>query len=154
MFTYTQKMGISILFGTLLLFSLVPNFAAGDEDNTKEITIIAKRFEFSPGRIEVNQGDTVILTLRTDDVTHGFYLDGYGISERIFPGNDTHITFVADKPGKFRMRCSETCGALHPFMVGEFVVLQNDINYIFYGSLAGIFIVGILSTVIAIKRKE
>jgi cytochrome c oxidase subunit 2 len=154
MFTNTQKMGISLLFGTLLLVTLLPNFAAGDSHNVKEFTVIAKRFEFNPGRIVVNQGDTVVLTLRTDDVSHGFYLDGYNVVERYYPGQDTHVTFVADKPGKFRIRCSETCGALHPFMVGEFVVLQNDVNYIFYGSLVGISVVAVLSMVVAIRRND
>ncbi len=146
---------LGIIMGAFLSISISTSFVAAlpkGEEHT--ITVIAKQFEFVPGRIEVNQGDTVILTLRTDDVTHGFYIDGYDITERIFPGEDTHVTFVADKPGKFRMRCSETCGALHPFMVGEFVVLQNDVNYIFYGSLAGISIVALLSTVIVIRRND
>jgi len=154
MFTNTQKVGISILFGALLLVTFLPNLAMADNGDVKEFIVIAKRFEFNPGRIVVNQGDTVVLTLRTDDVSHGFYLDGYNIAERYYLGEDSHVTFVADKPGKFRIRCSETCGALHHFMVGEFVVLQNDVNYIFYGSLVGISIVAILSTVLMIRRND
>jgi heme/copper-type cytochrome/quinol oxidase subunit 2 len=35
------------------------------------------------------------------------------------------LTFVADRPGAFRFRCSVTCGPLHPFMIGRLIVGAN-----------------------------
>ncbi len=95
------------------------------EPSTRTVTIDARQFEFAPARLEVNQGDRVIITLRADDVVHGFYLDGYGLETRVEPGNSQRIEFVADRAGKFRYRCSVTCGPMHPFMVGELVVGPN-----------------------------
>lgn len=71
-------------------------------------------------------GDRVTLRVTSADVAHGFYLDGYGINEKIVPGEEKVVTFVADKPGKFRFRCSVICGSMHPFMIGEIVVQPNS----------------------------
>jgi heme/copper-type cytochrome/quinol oxidase subunit 2 len=65
------------------------------------------------------------LTLQAADVTHGFYLDGYGLDTRIEPDISQQVEFVADQPGKFRYRCSISCGSLHPFMIGELTVNPN-----------------------------
>jgi heme/copper-type cytochrome/quinol oxidase subunit 2 len=92
---------------------------------THEITLDATQYEYAPGRVQVNQGDRVIITLTASDVVHGFYLDGYGLERRVEPGISQQITFTADKAGKFRYRCSVSCGPLHPFMIGELVVESN-----------------------------
>jgi cytochrome c oxidase subunit 2 len=102
----------------------IPTFSA---PATHTIALDARQFEFAPARIEVNQGDTVIIEVHADDVVHGFYLDGYGIDTRIEPGISKRIEFVAERTGKFRYRCSVTCGTMHPFMIGELVVGPNTL---------------------------
>jgi heme/copper-type cytochrome/quinol oxidase subunit 2 len=92
---------------------------------TREITLDASQYAYTPGRVRVNQGDRVIITLSASDVVHGFYLDGYGLERRVEPGVAQQIVFTADKAGKFRYRCAVNCGPLHPFMVGELVVASN-----------------------------
>jgi heme/copper-type cytochrome/quinol oxidase subunit 2 len=91
----------------------------------RHITIDATQYQFTPGRVRVNRGDRVVITLTASDVVHGFYLDGYGLKTRVEPGIAQQIEFVADRPGKFRYRCSVSCGPLHPFMIGELVVGPN-----------------------------
>jgi heme/copper-type cytochrome/quinol oxidase subunit 2 len=102
--------------------------------------ITARRYAFDPPRLRVNKGDRVVIYLTSHDVTHGFFLEGYDLDAEISPdeklkvhhpsrGDDWQeveaITFVANRVGKFRYRCSHTCGALHPFMQGELVVGPN-----------------------------
>ncbi|MBZ0280375.1 MAG: cupredoxin domain-containing protein [Anaerolineae bacterium] len=111
---------------------------------TREFTITAFQFEFTPGRLEVNKGDTVVIRLAASDVTHGFYLDGYGLEQRVEPGISQKISFIADQAGKFRYRCSVSCGALHPFMIGELVV---NTNLPFWQSL-GLLTGGVVGTLV------
>ena len=92
---------------------------------THEITINAADFAYTPGRIQVQQGDEVILHLTASDVVHGFALDGHDIDVRIIPGITERVAFTAEQAGKFRFRCSISCGSLHPFMIGELVVTPN-----------------------------
>lgn len=89
------------------------------------IDLDSSQYAFEPGRIEVQTGDEVVLKLTASDVVHGFYLDGYALETRVEPGISQDIVFVADQPGKFRFRCSVSCGPLHPFMIGELVVTPN-----------------------------
>lgn len=89
------------------------------------VTLDATQYQFTPGRVHVNRGDRVVITLTASDVVHGFYLDGYGLKTRVEPGVSQRIEFVADRAGKFRYRCSVSCGSLHPFMIGELVVGPN-----------------------------
>jgi heme/copper-type cytochrome/quinol oxidase subunit 2 len=111
---------------------------------TRHIDLTARQFEYVPGRLEVNAGDTVVMHLAASDVTHGFYLDGYGFERRIVPGIAQEISFVADHAGKFRYRCSVSCGPMHPFMIGELVV---NTNFPFWRSL-GLIAVGLLGTLV------
>jgi heme/copper-type cytochrome/quinol oxidase subunit 2 len=97
----------------------------------------AEQYQFTPGRLHVNQGDRVIITLTASDVVHGFYLDSYGLKTRIEPGVSQQVEFVAERPGKFRYRCSVPCGPIHPFMIGELVVGPN----IPFWRIAGVILV-------------
>jgi heme/copper-type cytochrome/quinol oxidase subunit 2 len=104
--------------------------------------IEARQFSYLPSEISVNLGDTVTLQLVSMDVVHGLYVDGYGVSVEADPGQTASLTFTADKTGSFRMRCSVTCGALHPFMIGKLTVGTNAALYRAIG-LALIGLVGI-----------
>ena len=104
------------------LFLPIPALA---QPTTHHVTMSMKQFAFDPPVLRINQGDRVILTLQATDVVHGFYLDGYGLETRVEPGISQQVEFVADQTGKFRYRCAVSCGALHPFMIGEMVVGPN-----------------------------
>lgn len=117
------------------------------ETRTHTISLEAEKYGYSPARIVVNKGDKIILKPTSRDVTHGFFLDGYplefiikqqGVNYLKYTWEDddgklnadwdrvSEIEFVADKPGKFVFRCTQTCGNLHPFMTGELIVRPNS----------------------------
>jgi heme/copper-type cytochrome/quinol oxidase subunit 2 len=117
-----QTVRILVPFAALALAVFALPIPAQGVPATRIITLDAHQYEYTPARIEVDQGDRVIIDIRSDDVVHGFYLDGHGLETRIEPGVSKRIEFIAERPGKFRYRCSVTCGPMHPFMIGEIVV--------------------------------
>jgi len=120
------KLHIAAVTAVLILAALlapVPlTFAAPQE---RHIKVEARSFAFEPDVLRVNRGDTVVLTVESFDVVHGLYVDGYDVNTPVDPGQSAQVRFVADRPGKFKFRCSISCGTLHPFMIGELVVEPN-----------------------------
>jgi heme/copper-type cytochrome/quinol oxidase subunit 2 len=125
----------------VVVFMPLPAAAA---PQTHHFMIDSQQFEFDPSRIKVNEGDRVIIDFTASDVMHGFYLDGYEIDEQVAPGITKRIEFTADKSGKFRYRCSVSCGSLHPFMIGELVVGPNSMLW----RGVGIVFVGLLGVLL------
>ena len=65
--------------------------------NVVEIDIIAKQWDFKPSTITVSEGNTVKLNIESVDVTHGFTIFEFGVSERLTPGKTTTVEFTSDK---------------------------------------------------------
>jgi len=79
----------------------------------REITITAKQnqWRFVPEEIEVNRGDTVILTvINEDEYDHGIGIDSFGISQRMPANSAIKVEFVATQAGDFPFYCSVPCG--------------------------------------------
>lgn len=136
---------------------------------TKTFDIRARQYAYDPPVINVHRGDSVCIRLSSLDVVHGFYLEGYGIDAEIFPmkplirlrdpsqqdgfRDAEKIAFRADKVGKFRYRCSHTCGYLHPFMQGELVVGPNYPFRAAVGAAVGILFAGCFLFFVRIRRR-
>ena len=137
-----------------MLFGLSTSLSS-PEPAKKEFLIKARQYAYDPPVIEVNRGDTLKIRLVSLDVVHGFFVEGYDIDAEIFANkkkfNFRHpsqgdewtetdeIELIADKTGKFRYRCSHTCGTMHPFMQGELIVLPNVPYNAGVGSVIGLF---------------
>ncbi|MBP1634395.1 MAG: cytochrome c oxidase subunit [Acidobacteria bacterium] len=89
----------------------------------REFTVVAERFMFTPDRIEVNQGDTVRVTVRSADGNHGWEVKAFDVDIFARKGGQPETReFVADKAGTFPINCSEYCGRGHKQMKGVLVV--------------------------------
>jgi plastocyanin len=110
-----------------LLVALVPLPAPVVLPAERIFRIEASSYEYYPGVLSVNRGDRVTIELVSTDVVHGLYIDGYELSLQADPGQTERLTFTADRAGSFRFRCSVTCGALHPFMIGKLQVGENQL---------------------------
>ncbi|MDP2933354.1 MAG: cupredoxin domain-containing protein [bacterium] len=91
---------------------------------TQEVSVIARRFEYLPNKIEVVKGVPVRLYLTSLDTTHGFYLEKFKVNQQIEKGKLTIVDFVPDTAGEFEIRCSVFCGVGHMGMTGKLVVVE------------------------------
>jgi cytochrome c oxidase subunit 2 len=114
-----------ILAGVALVVAWAPLPARGTPPTERTIRLEAKSFEYTPAEIHVSQGDRVTFEIVSTDVVHGIYIDGYGLEASADPGQTARLSFIANRAGSFRFRCSVTCGALHPFMIGKLRVGSN-----------------------------
>lgn len=133
---------------------------AGSPPQERKITVHARKYAYEPDVIHVNRGDTVRLRLVSEDVVHGFFLEGYDLDAVIVPMRSTvevrrpsqpnksekleEIVFTANSEGKFRYRCSQTCGFMHPFMLGEMIVGPNRLVFVSLGLAVGMLLAGLL----------
>ena len=131
-----------------LIPAVIASSVVGSKAGRRDFDIKARQYSFDPPRIIVNKGDEIHIRLASLDVLHGFFLEGHDINALIEPGKPgfklrhpskdegyadaEEIVFTANRAGKFRYRCSHTCGAMHPFMQGEMIVRPN------YPFLAGV----------------
>lgn len=132
-----------ILMGLIAVILLAPAPTRATTPRVHHITLDASRFAYTPGTIKVNPGDQVTIELRSLDVLHGLAIDGYAFELQAEPGQPDQYTFTAGEPGVFRMRCSVTCGNMHPFMVGKFQVGGNDLLWRAAFAL-GVLLLGLL----------
>lgn len=153
-----------LLVALLLLLGGAAGFLSATlqkaDPQERRLTITAQKYAFDPPILRVNQGDHLRIRLVAKDVTHGFYLEGYDLDGKVRPENPSfwvrrpsrkedyqeveEIEFIANRTGKFRYRCSLTCGYMHPFMQGELIVNPNYLFPASLGSLAGLA-VGLLA---------
>lgn len=138
--TYGRAVALVIAGAAVGAIALVfANDTGGVAAPRHTIDLVARRYAFEPAVIRVERGDEVRLRIASLDVVHGLYLEGYDLDVTIEPlrrevqlrrgGRPAEavreVVFTADRAGKFRYRCSKTCGAMHPFMTGELVVEPN-----------------------------
>jgi heme/copper-type cytochrome/quinol oxidase subunit 2 len=111
------------LAALVIVFAPVPSRAFAPTE--RNYRILASSFAYTPAIISANPGDQITIELVATDVVHGLHIDGYDISLTADPGQTARLSFVADRPGSFRFRCSVVCGQLHPFMIGKLNVGPN-----------------------------
>lgn len=143
-----KKTPTAIWIAGLLLGQLLFLHSASAEERFFEIK--AKKFSYTPNVLKVNKGDTVRIRLISEDVHHGFFLDGYGVRTTALPGQDGSLEFVADKPGRYIFRCSVTCGEFHPYMIGHLRVAPNTTFYFF---VTAMFVLAALCMLFALTRR-
>jgi cytochrome c oxidase subunit 2 len=98
---------------------------AAEAPGARQFEITAARYQFTPAQIEVRQGETVELVLRSADTDHGLEIKALKLKVAIPKGGTpVSASFVASRAGRFPILCSEYCGSGHRRMRGELIVTE------------------------------
>lgn len=71
-------------------------------------------------------GQPVDITLRTQDVIHGFFVPGMRLKQDAIPGMAGHLEFTPETPGEFAILCSQVCGLGHYRMQARLRVVTPE----------------------------
>ena len=112
----------SAVSGIVLMLLPAAIAPAQQDGRIRVFTITANRFAFTPQRIEVHQGDVVLITLKAVDMPHVIAIDAYRIAKRAAAGKSAVIQFRADQIGTFPFYCNLTTDDHYKQMKGTLVV--------------------------------
>jgi cytochrome c oxidase subunit II len=74
-----------------------------------------RRFS-TANEIHIPVGRPIVVTLKSNDVIHSFWVPNLHGKKDLIPGRTGTILFRADKPGTYRGQCAEFCGFQHAKM--------------------------------------
>ncbi len=101
--------------------------------NALPIYVVAKQWmwhaEHPGGEREINElhvpaDRPVELLMTSQDVIHSLSVPDFRIKQDVLPGRYTTLWFTANRPGEYRLYCTQLCGASHSHMVGRVVVME------------------------------
>ncbi len=119
------RLGLTLL-GLLVCASAIRDIrstlAAQSPAAERSFRVSAKRYVFSPRRLEVTEGDVVRIELRTEDIAHSLTIDEYRISKRVEAGMPVVLEFRAEQAGTFPFYCNLQIDDGCRRMRGELVV--------------------------------
>ncbi len=101
--------------------------------NSLEISAVGRqwmwKFQHPGGQAEINDlhvpsGQPVLINMISQDVIHALYLPALRVQMETLPGRYTQLWFNADRPGVYRLFCSEYCGTDHSAMDGLLTVME------------------------------
>lgn len=122
-------------------------------DGVREFRILAPQWNFEPGIVRVNPGDTVRFIVTSGDIMHGFAINELGVNLPLSPdvSASQEVVIPRDIPeGIYTMYCSIFCGIGHPYMKGAVIIGERGFEigrilpYIATGVMAGMFAIFII----------
>ncbi len=89
------------------------------------------KFQHPNGNREINHlhlpvGQTVKLTMTSEDVIHSFGVPAFRLKQDVNPGAYTSMWFTPDRVGTYHLFCDQYCGVEHSRMVGSVIVMSQE----------------------------
>ena len=94
------------------------------QSKERVITIVARRFVFLPGEIELKRGEPVVFELTAPEVVMGFSIPAMKLRTDIIPGQVARLRVVPQQVGTFGFLCDVFCGDGHEGMSGQLIVVN------------------------------
>jgi cytochrome c oxidase subunit 2 len=82
----------------------------------------------SLNQLHVPVGRPVVVTLKSKDVIHSFFLPEFRVKQDAVPGMSTRIWFEGTRTGNWEIACAELCGLGHYRMKG-FVTVETPEDF-------------------------
>ena len=76
-------------------------------------------------QLHIPVGRAVVVTLRSKDVIHSFFLPEFRVKQDAVPGMSTRIWFDGQRAGHWEIACAELCGLGHYRMKG-FITVESQ----------------------------
>jgi len=118
--------------GVVSAIVLSQNDAQGK--NVLHVDVTAQQFAWSfsypdaggltTATLRLPKDRSVLLTLRSKDVIHSFWVPQFGQKQDTVPGLTTTLHITPDRLGTFPVICTELCGLGHALMRSEAIVMQ------------------------------
>ena len=102
-----------------------------------EAVVVGKQWmwkiQHAEGNREINElhvplGQTMKLTMTSEDVIHSFFLPAFRVKQDVVPGRYVTEWFRPTKTGTYHIFCAEYCGTDHSLMGGSIIVM-NPADY-------------------------
>jgi cytochrome c oxidase subunit 2 len=102
-----------------------------------EAFVVAKQWmwklQHAEGNREINElhvplGQTIKLTMTSEDVIHSFFIPAFRVKQDVVPGRYVTEWFRPARIGTYHLFCAEYCGSDHSVMGGNVIVMKPE-NY-------------------------
>ncbi len=102
--------------------------------NAHEVQVTGQKwnwsFTYANGLVEtelhVPLGEPTVLTMRSEDVIHSFYVPAFRMKMDVVPGRYSKLWFTPTEVGEYQVFCAEYCGTSHSRMLTRVVVQQPE----------------------------
>lgn len=100
---------------------------------SQEVYVVAKQWmwkvQHPNGKREINRlhvpvGQSIRLTIASEDVIHSFYVPAFRVKMDAVPGRYSQVWFEPSKAGSYHLFCAEYCGTNHSRMTGRVIVME------------------------------
>lgn len=81
---------------------------------------------FTVNDLTLPMGEESVITIKSQDVLHNFFLPHVRVKNDVVPGMKQHVWFTPLKTGKYDIVCAELCGWGHYKMKGRLTVVSPN----------------------------